>query len=67
MENLWMPHEAAAVQQMMAYTFIGGPATVQSALQAFVEQYRLDEVMIVSHIYDHEARMKSYKIVGDGF
>src|SRR5690554_68662 len=65
MENHWMPHEAAAVQQMMAYTFIGGPQIVKSDLQAFVGENRLNEVMMVSHIYDHEARLRSYEIVAD--
>src|SRR5690606_17922333 len=67
MENHWMPHEAAAVQQMMSYTFVGGPQSIQVGLQVFVDQHQLDEVMIVSHIYDHEARLRSYGIVADVF
>jgi luciferase family oxidoreductase group 1 len=63
MGKLWLPHEAAAVQQMMAYTFVGGPQTVRSDLPAFVDRNQVDEVMIVSHIYDHEARLRSYEIV----
>lgn len=67
MENHWMPHEAAAVQQMMSYTFVGGPQSIQVGLQVFVDQHQLDEVMIVSHIYNHEARLRSYGIVADVF
>jgi luciferase family oxidoreductase group 1 len=63
MDNLWLPHESAAVQQMMAYTFIGGPGTIKSALGALVDRNQLDEVMVVSHIYDPIARLRSYEIV----
>ena len=65
MEKLWMPHEAAAVQQMLAYTFIGGPMSIKTDLRAFIDRHEVDEVMIVSHIYDHGARLRSYEIVAD--
>ena len=31
-------------------------------MQDFVEQTRADELIIVSHIYDHAARLRSYEI-----
>lgn len=67
MDNLWTPYEAAAVQQMMAYSFIGGADTLQNDIQRFLDESRVDEVMVVSHIYEHEARVKSYEIVADLF
>jgi hypothetical protein len=34
-------------------------------LTAFIERTRVDEVMIVSAIYDHAARVRSYEIVAE--
>ena len=36
---------------------------MQRALDAFIAQTNADELMITSHIYDHEARLRSYEIV----
>ncbi|HLT07705.1 MAG TPA: LLM class flavin-dependent oxidoreductase [Cyclobacteriaceae bacterium] len=60
MENLWLSHEAAAVEQMLTYSFIGCPDNVQPKMRSFVQRHQLNEVMIVSHIYDHQARLRSY-------
>jgi len=65
MANYWTSYEEAAVQQMMTYTFKGGPATLQRDLQEFLDHTKVDEVMAVSHIYNHEARLRSYEILAD--
>src|SRR5690606_9669117 len=65
MDNLWTSYEAAAVQQMMAYTFIGNPGSIEKDLQAFLRQSQVDELMIVSHIYDHNVRVRSYEILAE--
>jgi hypothetical protein len=31
-------------------------------MAAFIERTRADELIIVSHIYDHAARLKSYEL-----
>lgn len=59
----WDPLEEAALEQMIAYTFVGGPEKVKAELQAFVDKTQVDELMIASAIYDHEARVKSYEIL----
>jgi alkanesulfonate monooxygenase SsuD/methylene tetrahydromethanopterin reductase-like flavin-dependent oxidoreductase (luciferase family) len=41
---------------------VGAPATVREGLQAFASQTAADELIVVSHIYDHAARLKSYEI-----
>jgi luciferase family oxidoreductase group 1 len=63
MEGIWSEDEKAAILQMMQYTFIGSPAAVQKKLQAFLRATGVDEIMVTSHIYDHEARLRSYEIV----
>jgi alkanesulfonate monooxygenase SsuD/methylene tetrahydromethanopterin reductase-like flavin-dependent oxidoreductase (luciferase family) len=60
-------HEEAAVNQMLAYSFIGGPATIKKEMAAFLEKTGVDEVMATSHIYDHQARIHSYKLFSEIF
>lgn len=59
----WDPLEEAALEQMIAYTFVGGPEKVKAELQAFIDKTQIDELMVASAIYDHEARVKSYEIL----
>jgi len=59
--------EEAALAQMTAYSFIGGPKKIKKEITAFLDQTRVDELMVVTYIYDHEARAKSYEILWDQF
>ncbi|SNR32391.1 LLM class flavin-dependent oxidoreductase [Hymenobacter mucosus] len=65
MEGYWTEYEEAAVRQMMTYVFIGGPETIARKLEAFVAQTKIDELMVVAHIYDHAARLRSYEILAE--
>lgn len=59
------PVEEGALQQMIAYTFIGGPQKVQKELNLFLEETQVDELMIATAVYDHEARLNSYRIISE--
>lgn len=63
MDGLWREGEKAAIQQMMRYSFIGTKETIGEELAAFIDRTGVNEVMMVSHIHDHQARLKSYEIV----
>jgi luciferase family oxidoreductase group 1 len=65
MDEIWSDYEKAAILQMMRYTFVGGPQTVKEKLQQFLDETQVNEIMITSHIYDHNARINSYRIVAD--
>ena len=56
--------EEAALQQMTQYTFIGGPEKIKADLSRFIEFAQIDELMVASAIYEHEARLHSYEILG---
>ena len=43
-------------------SFIGAPATIEPQIKAFIDQTRADELIVVSHIYDHAARLRSYEL-----
>lgn len=59
----WDPMEEAALEQMLAYTFVGGQEKLKTELQAFLDKTQVDELMVASAIYDHKARIKSYEII----
>ena len=62
MDTVWNVFEEEAVMQMLAYSFIGGPDKIKAMMQDFVSETGIDEVMATSHIFDHEAKLNSYKI-----
>jgi len=62
-ENFMDPLEEAALQQMIRYSFIGGPEKVAMELQRFLDVTQADELMISTPVYAHEDRLRSYEIV----
>ncbi|KJS04593.1 MAG: hypothetical protein VR73_14325 [Gammaproteobacteria bacterium BRH_c0] len=62
-EDYWSPVEKAHVSSMLACSFVGNPERVGDELQQFVEQTGVDEVMVVSAIHDHHARLESYRLI----
>ena len=67
MESIWSEAEKAGVQQMMKYSFRGSIDTVAKGLQAFADETMINEIMVASHMYDQESRMKSMELVGSLF
>ena len=67
MDGLWHEMEKVQIQKMMYYSFVGSKETVENELSAFLKATQVNEIMVVSHIYDHEDRLKSYEIVGSLF
>ncbi|WP_343532640.1 LLM class flavin-dependent oxidoreductase [Pedobacter sp.] len=65
MDGIWSDIEEAAVEQMLDFTFIAGPEKLKEQLQSFLKHTQVDELMVTSHIYDHQARLRSYEIVAE--
>ncbi|MGA9213272.1 LLM class flavin-dependent oxidoreductase [Kaistella sp.] len=63
MDEIWNPMEKMHVQNMLKYSFVGSKETIKKEMQEFQKRFRVDELMITSHIYEHEARLKSYEII----
>ena len=63
MGALWSEWERAAVERTLRQSVVGGPDTVERGLTRLIEQTGADELMITSHIFDHQARLRSYEIV----
>jgi luciferase family oxidoreductase group 1 len=60
-----LPFKGIRLEEAQSISIVGSPETVRADLQAFVERTRPDELIVVSHIYDHAARLRSYEIVAD--
>ena len=59
------PAEKAQASAMLTHSVVGSPDTVRDGVERFVELTGVDEVMVVSAIFDHDARLRSYEILAD--
>lgn len=48
--------------QRTRVSFIGSAGTVHAGMQRFVAETGADELIVTSHIHDHEARLRSYEL-----
>ena len=51
--------------RMLACSFVGSSETVRAGLLEFVERTGVDELMVASAIYDHQARLRSYELLAE--
>ena len=65
MEGIWNEHTKYAVKQMLAYSFIGSAENVRNEIQNFLDQTKADELMVSTYIFDHDQRVKSYKLLAE--
>ena len=63
----WTPAEKQATSGMLTHSFIGSRETVRAGLERFVAQTKVDELMVVTSVFDHEARKRSYEILAELF
>jgi luciferase family oxidoreductase group 1 len=58
----WSRAEHAALAQRTQFAAVGSPETVRRRIEEWLEQTSADEMIAVSQIYDHVARLRSYEI-----
>ncbi len=56
------PTEPADPLQRPRVSFVGSVSTVSGQIDDFIDRTGADELIVVSHIYDHAARLRSYEI-----
>ena len=54
-----------AIASMLKYSFVGSKATVKKQISGFIEQTGINELMVVSNVYDSEARIQSYQMFAE--
>jgi luciferase family oxidoreductase group 1 len=64
-DEYWNAAEKYQATRMLKYSFAGSAETVRRQLRDFLALTRADELMIVTSVYDHAARVRSYQIVAD--
>jgi luciferase family oxidoreductase group 1 len=62
-ETYWSPTEKVQAMHMLARSIVGSPDTVRAGLAALVAETGADELMVVSDIYDHGARLHSFELI----
>jgi len=64
-ETFWTPAEKTQVTQMLARSIIGSPSTVRAGMEALIAETGADELIIVSDVYDHQARLRSFELIAE--
>jgi luciferase family oxidoreductase group 1 len=62
-ETYWSPAEKAEVQQWLAVSAYGSPETVRGGIERLLERTKADELMIVSDVFDHAERLRSFELI----
>ena len=62
-DDYWTTMEKHHASHMLRHSIAGSPETVRRGLEEFVGLTNADELMIVTSIYDHAARIRSYELV----
>lgn len=55
------------LKSMTALSFIGSKSTLCQSLSDFIEDAKVDEIIISSNIFDQKAKRKSFQIIGELF
>lgn len=64
-ETYWSLAEKAQVQRMLARSIVGSPETVRRGIAALVEETQADELIVVSDVYDHAVRLRSFELIAE--
>jgi luciferase family oxidoreductase group 1 len=64
-ETYWSPTEKAHASAMLERSFVGSPETVRRDLLSFVEETRVDEVIVAAAIHEHAVRLRSYEMLAE--
>ena len=65
MDELWSEAEQVALAQRARYTMVGSPDSVRQRLKEIIAETGCDELIIVSQIYEHSARLRSYELLSE--
>jgi luciferase family oxidoreductase group 1 len=62
MNGRWNAAERAQVDQRTQVSAVGSLATVRQRLETILTATGADEFIVTAHIYDHEARLRSFEL-----
>jgi luciferase family oxidoreductase group 1 len=62
-ESYWSPMEKAQAMHMLTHSIIGSLETVRAGVEAIITETGADELMIVSDVYHHAQRLRSFELI----
>ncbi len=62
-ETYWSPAEKYQASQMLERSIVGSRESVAAGIGRLVAETGADELMIVSDVYDHAARLRSFELI----
>ncbi|MXP41111.1 MsnO8 family LLM class oxidoreductase [Altererythrobacter soli] len=62
-DSYWSPRERAQAMTMLQRSIVGSPETVAQGIDRLVAETGADELMIVSDVYDHAQRLRSFELI----
>ena len=62
-ETYWSPLEKAQATRMLARSIVGSRDAVRAGIEALVAETAADELIVVSDVYDHAARLRSFELI----
>lgn len=63
MNGLWSDQERAFVYMKLGASMVGGPAKIAERLKAFIDETKVNEIIVVTDLYALKDRLRSYEIV----
>ncbi len=64
-DTYWSPSEKMQAMRMLARSIVGSPETVRTGIDALVKETAADELIVVSDIYDHPTRLRSFEMIAN--
>jgi len=64
-EAYWSPIEKAQAMRMLSRSIVGSKETVRKGLEMLSFETGADEFTIVSDVYDHQARLRSFELIAE--
>ena len=65
MNEMWTEYQKELTSQMLALTFIGDMNKIKNEIHQFIKQTEIDEIMVISNIYDQQAKLHSYQLFAE--
>jgi luciferase family oxidoreductase group 1 len=59
------PFDVSRIESLSSIAIAGSAATVHEGVQAVAARMEPDELIVVGHIYDHAARLRSFEILSE--
>lgn len=66
-DRLWNPVEESQVSRMTRCSAVGGPDSLRAQIQSLLDDTEADELIVTAHIYDQQARLRSFEIAAEVF